>query len=214
MPQTDDRAFSRIAADPPPDLDAVRRDLFAELDRGAASSSRGFHLPVISTVDAARSQAAARTVVLRGFDAEAGTLRCHTDLRSPKVDELRGTPHACWVFYDRGSRTQVVAEGRTTVHTDDAVADAAWAGSRTESLRCYLAPHPPGEESGDRTVNLPPDLTDRRPTPEEAAAGRENFAVLQTTVGRFDLLYLTRNGNFRAEWHRDGSDWRGNWVMP
>ena len=214
MSDTDDQRLAIMASEPPPGLPEVRRALFSELDAASRTSSHGFHLAVIATVDAAASHAAARTVVLRSFDPEDAVLQCHTDRRSPKIEELRGTQHACWVFYDPESRVQIVAEGGTTIHTDDSVADAAWAGSRIESLRSYLARHPPGERANARTVNLPPDLTDRVPTSEEAAAGRKNFAVLQTRVKRFDVLCLTRNGNFRAEWLRIGNDWQGSWLQP
>ena len=206
------RPFAWIFHSDDRSLDRAREEMFEMLAVGASKASHGFHLPVVATFDAADGRPSCRTVVLRHFDAGGPLVQCHTDARSPKVAEVRGTPAASWTFYDRESRVQVVAEGAASVHTNDAVADAAWDRSRTESLRCYLAPKTPGERVSLPDPNLPEDLIGKVPSEERAAEGRGNFAVVRTLVTRFDLLILKSTGNVRAEFVREGGGWSQSWI--
>ena len=214
MPQSDDkpRPFAWVAEGDNADLGRLRSEIFDALSLGASKGSHGFHLPVIATFDAAAGRPASRTVVLRGFDRDVAAIQCHTDARTPKVRELDATPSSSWTFYDRDARVQVVAEGPTTTHTDDEIADAAWEGSRVESLRCYLAPQPPGRPMDRRSYNLPDDLVGQVPTKELAELGRENFAVVRTEIATLDFLLLKREGNIRALFERTAGGWRDGWI--
>ena len=206
------RPFAWLADEESPDLSRLMAEVCDALQTAADKAAHGFHLPVLATYDAALERPACRTVVLRTFDEDAMAVQCHTDVRTPKVAHLRETPAASWTFYDRDARVQLVAEGRTTVHTGDAVAEVAWDASRLESLRCYLAPKPPGESMTARAYNLPPDLVDEVPTANEARAGRKNFAVIRTELEVLELLLLKHQGNLRVMFRRDADGWSQSWV--
>ena len=198
------------------DLDTLLDGIWTQLPAAVASSKHGWHLPMIAT---GGQQPHVRTVVLRDAarqsnDGDGGPIvACHTDARSPKVTQLRLTPHASWCFYDRENRVQLVADGPTQVHTDDAVAEAGWDRSSLSSRRCYLAPAAPGDPLDAARPNLPEHLVGQLPSEEEVAVGRENFAVLQTRVQRLDFLFLAFDGNLRAEFtlQPDGS-FDGQWI--
>ena len=187
-------------------LDRLPALLWQHLQAATESAKHPFHLPTLCTVDPDQHPAA-RVVVLRRVEPGTHELICHTDRRAPKIAELRANPATAWLFYDGPAKLQLRVTGRSSVHTDDALADAQWDASTLSSRRCYLAPAAPGDavlddagnESATPSPNLPEALRHRVPTAAEAAPGRVNFAVIRTVVQRFDALVLHHAGHRRAE---------------
>jgi len=199
-------------------LDELIHDCWVRLTRAVRDRRHPWRLPVLATVDG-EGAPAARTVVLREVMREAAVLGCHTDRRSPKIEEIRADPRVAWTFYDPGSKLQVRARGRATVHLvtdDDPIALARWADTSLPSRRCYLAPHVPGTACDVPSPNLPDALESRNPDAAESEAGRVNFAVLRTRVERFDVLALHAAGHERAAFEFDeaGQVVRSTWLEP
>lgn len=190
-----------------PDLDALRSDIGALLARAVKDRRSALHTPVIATrgVDGLPK---ARVVVLRAYDPQAGTLRFHTDKRGNKISELAADPHLSFAFYDPHARIQIRAETRASVHTDDAVADAAWASSQRMSRVCYgVAPAPGTPIPRADDFQLPEDDA-------AVAAGRDNFTAIVCTILNLEYLYLRHEGHQRARFTRDGGKWQGIWLTP
>jgi hypothetical protein len=189
------------------DLAGTFAELWRLLAEGAAQGRSGFHLPALATLGA-EGTPRLRTVVLRAADRSAGTLRFHCDRRSDKAAEILANPACALAAYDEAAKIQIRVEGRATLHTDDAVAEAAWAGSRAMSRVCYAAEPGPGTAlpaGGAYTL------------PDEASAvplGRPHFAAVIVRAERLDLLYLDRRGHRRAAWRREEPDWQGGWIAP
>lgn len=189
------------------DLAAFRAEAWRRLGEGAETGRSPFHMPALATVDA-QGHPRLRTVVLRDADGARGTLRFHCDARSDKAREIEAGSGAALHAYDAGAKLQVRIEGLARLHRDDALADAAWTGSRAMSRVCYgIAPAPgtPLAEGGAYT------LPDQDP---EARIGRENFCAVVVRAERLDLLYLDRRGHRRAVFLRDGEGWQAAWVAP
>jgi hypothetical protein len=147
----------------------------------------------------------ARTVVLRGADEHAMALRFHTDRRSPKFVALRADPRCVWVFYDPGARVQIRVHAEARLHTDDAIADAAWEASAAQSRRCYASvdipsaviPAPGPQPGGDD---------------QDWKSAREHFAMIATMVVGMDWLWLHHAGHRRARFDQSTPD--GVWIQP
>ena len=200
-----------MSREPPPafydDLEASLAELWRLLGEGAARGRSGFHLPALATL-APDGRPRLRTVVLRAADREAGTLRFHCDRRSAKAAELAAAPACALAAYDADAKVQIRVEGTANLHTDDAAAEAAWAGSRAMSRVCYGAAPAPG-------TALP--AGDAYTLPDEAAAtevGRPHFAAVVVRAAALEFLYLDRRGHRRAGWRRDGDGWVGGWLAP
>lgn len=188
------------------DLDAARAEVWRLLAAGPALRRNAFHMPALATVDA-RGWPQVRTVVLRAADPVAGALRFHCDRRSDKAAELAASGIAALHGYDSESKIQIRVSGPATLHTDDALAEAAWAGSMAMSRVCYGADPAPG-------ARLPAGDAYTLPDPDTALTlGRPNFCAVVVTLARLEFLYLDRRGHRRAAWDRaDG--WRGVWLAP
>ncbi|MEP2737278.1 MAG: flavin-binding protein [Erythrobacter sp.] len=190
-------------------LDDVKAEIFQRLDMGAKQRKSPMHSPVVGTADADQ-----RIMVLREFDAEARTLRFHTDARSPKCDIVGAGAPVGVLFYDFEAKTQIRARGLGRIESEGAVTDAAWASSTNFAKRCYLAEHAPGDGSGEGTSGLPEWAEGINPTDDQVGPARENFAVLLVELNRLDWLYLANSGHRRAVFEADECGWNGRWVVP
>ena len=144
-----------------------------------------------------------RTVVLRGCDVDARTLRFHTDTRSGKIAELAANPLAAMHFYDAGAKIQLRLGVRLSL-LDGAAYDAAWAATRPMSRECYQVTQAPGSR-----------LDDPYAVAFDAAAtqdGEDHFVPVLAAVERMEWLYLAARGHRRALFDFTADDM--SWLVP
>jgi pyridoxamine 5'-phosphate oxidase len=190
------------------DLDACFAELWRLLGEGTERGRSGFHLPALATLDAAGNPRL-RTVVLRAADPQTGTLRFHCDRRSDKASEIARNGACALTAYDGGTAVQIRVEGRGTLHTEDALADAAWAAALPMSRVCYGTAPGPGTAIPAGGAYALPDAD------EALTLGRPHFAAVVVQVEALDFLYLDRRGHRRARWERDApGPWQGRWLVP
>ncbi|WP_019904032.1 pyridoxamine 5'-phosphate oxidase family protein [Methylobacterium sp. 77] len=189
------------------DLDASLGHVWRLLEDGPRLRHNAFHMPTLATVDA-RGRPQVRTIVLREADSRTGTLRFHCDRRSRKAAEIAATGRAALHGYDTPGKVQIRISGPAALHTDDALAEAAWAGSLAMSRVCYgVEPGPGSELASGEAYTLPE-------TDEAIAAGRPNFCAAVVSADAIEFLFLDRRGHRRAAWRRDGAVWTGTWLAP
>ncbi|MFK7817431.1 MAG: pyridoxamine 5'-phosphate oxidase family protein [Planctomycetaceae bacterium] len=192
----------------PRSLPEIESDIWERLAGSVSGEPGGWRLPVMTT-----SGPHARTIVLRAVSQQARELVFHTDVRSPKVQQLQSNSAANLVFYDTTSMTQIVVQGTAKVHTDDELTDREWNCTPGSSRRAYLAPMAPGQRTTEPSVNLPQSVVGRIPDESELEAGRTNFAVISVGVTSIDWLHLDRDGNLRALFEYDaGQEFSATWL--
>ena len=169
--------------------------IWQELAVGDSQRKHPYHVPAIATVSPTQS-ARVRTVVLRASSQEGRFVQFHTDMRSPKVTEIRDNSSVAALFYNPETKFQLRISGVAVVHHEDSIADSAWEKTRLLSRRCYLST-PPGEPLNKQNFGLPEKLTGRQPTEKESAAARVNFGVVRITVEEIDALELHYSGHKR-----------------
>ena len=190
-------------------LDDVRADLTRRLVRAAKDRRSPMHVPAVITSDVD-----ARVMVLREFNSGDWALRFHTDTRAPKVAAIEADPRMAVLFYDKGAKIQIRAQGRGRVLADDPKTQEAWENGTNFARRCYLGDGP-GTLSDEPTSGLPDEFEGHEPTDEQLVPARENFAILMVDLEELDWLYLAHTGHVRAQFARDDSgEWQGRWVSP
>lgn len=203
-------AVDDVAPRPEPvffnDLDETLAEAWRLLARGVADRRSPMHHPTVATIGV-DGRPRLRTVVLRGVDAAERRLRFHTDLRSEKVTELRVEPGIALHAYDPRAKIQLRVEGRATIHSDDAVAEAAWAASRPMSRVCYGTSPAPGRPLAEASAFTLPDETD-------TDGGRTNFAAVLITVTSIEWLYLAYGGHRRALFRFEPDGVERTWLVP
>lgn len=185
------------------DLTASLQEAFRLLADAVPNRRSPFHTPTIASLDDAGAPSL-RTVVLRGFDAEARSLRFHTDRRSDKARGIARDPRVMMHFYDAALHIQLRVAGRAVLHLEDAVADAAWDGSRSSSRMCYAAP-----DASGAIVPGPPAA------PTDSEIGRPHFAAVIIGFHRLEWLWLAAAGHQRARfiWDEAGI-LTADWIAP
>ncbi len=184
------------------DLGGTLAEAWRLLSRGVADRRSPLHTPAVATTGLDGSPQV-RTVVLRGVDPSARTLRFHTDRRSGKFLELTANPRVAVLGYDNPHKIQLRIGGLAHLHHADEVAQAAWALSQARSRVCYTQPVAPGTAMEDASVTLEP-----------LASGEENFVVVVVSIEAIEWLYLAHAGHRRARFRFEDEEWRANWLAP
>lgn len=183
------------------DLEAIRRDVQGRLGRAARDRNSSMHIPAVAT-----GGGDARLMVLREFDAAGWRLRFNTDARSPKVAAIEADPRVGVLFYDAEAKVQIRCRGRGTILTEGALVDAAWSEADSYARRCYLG-EAPGTRVSQPSSGLPEWVEGKRPSEDELAPARANFALLLVEVEEIDWYHLAHTGHRRALLRRDGGEW-------
>jgi hypothetical protein len=185
------------------DIMASLQEAFRLLADAVPNRRSPFHTPTIASLDDTGAPSL-RTVVLRGFDAEARALRFHTDRRSDKARGIARDPRVMMHFYDAALHVQMRVAGHAMLHLDDAAADAAWDGSQRSSRMCYAAPDAPSA-----IVPAPPAA------PKDSDIGRPHFAAVVISFHRLEWLWLAAAGHQRARFIWDeASNLTADWIAP
>jgi pyridoxamine 5'-phosphate oxidase len=194
-------------------LPEIEKEIWKSLVQGAERGRDGFHTFVIGNqTDDGVDQ---RTVVLRGVEPGENIIFCHSDARSPKVQDLKKYPKVSLLFYDAMRKFQLRIQAIARVHESDFLADKHWMRTRLSSRKCYLTTLPPGvfvETPGD---NIPDVFQGRDPYLEESEQGKAYFALISFQITRIDWLYLSSQGHRRALFQYDEiGGFEANWINP
>ena len=141
-----------------------------------------------------------RSLMLRAADEAAGTIAMFTDLRTPKMAELRADPRASLLVYLADRQLQLRLSGHITPTQGDALA-SIWAKLPPEARGNYGVTPAPGT-----------------PIEQAHAYARDtdqpqNFAQLTFTAATLEATALATSPHARALFKR-ADDWRGEWIAP
>ncbi len=192
--------------------EGIERDSWDMLVNGALNSKEPFHFPVLGTQGAGEPEL--RIVVLREAIQTQKQLIIHTDIRSPKISQLKHNSRVGFLFYDPQRLIQLRIKARATIYHQDDLAAKQWQSCQISSRRAYLGKSP-GNLSSVVTHGLPDHLQGTLPSPEESEAGFVNFAAIVCQVTSMDWLWLYGEGHQRAQFTYDkAGKWLADWVTP
>ena len=190
------------------DTNEIFLETWRLLSQGVVDRKSGFHHLTVASIGKG-GQPRLRTVILRGCEPQSWALRFHTDIRSTKIAELRNDLRVSLQFYDPQMRIQIRLEGKASIHGDDAIADAAWAGSRIFSRQCYGIMPSPGT-----TIPEAGDYYWPQQTNEATIGGRDNFCAVSVEASSFEWLYLASTGHRRASFTKTADGFQAKWLAP
>jgi 3-hydroxyisobutyrate dehydrogenase len=178
----------------------LEQDCWSRLVTGAVKSRTPFHTPSL------------RTVVLRKTLPEERELRFHTDIRSPKWNELLINPSMSALFYDASERIQLRVKGKTVLHHTDDMTAKAWQTTSLSSRKCYLTQFSPSSFTDSSTSGLTEAIEYENFTLEDSEVGYENFGIVSIHVQSIDWLWLNHAGHRRAFF--DYEKGVNSWMVP
>lgn len=171
------------------DLKQIDATAWATLSDAARDPQAEFRYLALCTLDAA-SRPQARTLVLRQADSVMRTLTFHTDVRSPKWQEMMANPQVTVLGYALQTRLQLRLQGRVEQYADGSeIASAAWSRLPAHTRNTYTG-GPPGEEREHEDRAAAASTTDE--------AGRQHFGVVVMRVSTLEWYQLQKEHNQRA----------------
>jgi 3-hydroxyisobutyrate dehydrogenase len=191
-------------------LTDLEQDCWSRLVMGAVKSRTPFHTPSLATL--ANGEVSLRTVVLRKTLPEERELRFHTDIRSPKWNELLINPSMSALFYDASERIQLRVKGKTVLHHTDDMTAKAWQTTSLSSRKCYLTQFSPSSFTDSSTSGLTEAIEYENFTLEDSEVGYENFGIVSIHVQSIDWLWLNHAGHRRAFF--DYEKGVNSWMVP
>lgn len=199
--------MSRVACD----LSCVDEAAWEALAAAATHPQAAFRYLNLCTVDAGiRPQA--RMVVLRVVDQKRRMLEIHTDIRSPKWQELLVNPQAALLGFCPLTRIQLRLQGSVKLHWPESDhANAAWETLSVWTRRTYNG-GPPGDQLAFGTGSPPITAL----TGGLGADGKSHFGVIVFQAHILDWSELRQQDNRRAHFSYDesGSVAQCQWTNP
>lgn len=191
-------------------LNDLEQDCWSRLVTGAKKSRTPFHTPSIATL--ANGEVSLRTVVLRKTLTVERELRFHTDIRSPKWNELLINPSISALFYDASERIQLRVKGKAVLHHTNDLTAKAWETTSLSSRKCYLTLHSPSNFADSSTSGLTEYIEQENFTLAESEVGYENFGIVSILVQSIDWLWLNHAGHRRAFFDYEKN--KNQWMIP
>jgi 3-hydroxyisobutyrate dehydrogenase len=191
-------------------LNDLEKDCWARLVTGAVKSRTPFHTPSIATLH--QGEVNLRTVVLRKTLPTERELRFHTDIRSPKWQELSHNSSISALFYDESDRIQLRVKGKAVLHQTNEITAEAWQKTTLSSRCCYLTEHSPSSFSAISTSGLSEDIEQENFTLAASESGYSNFGIVSIHVQSIDWLWLNHAGHRRAFF--DYEKGANSWLIP
>jgi len=193
-------------------LESIEKECWSLLMEGAAKGKSAFHTFVLGTRSS--NSIEMRTLVLRRMEKNSRSLFTHTDLRSPKAQQLRECSTCSLLFYDPVRRVQLRLEAEPFLHEGNEVADRIWNHTNMSARKSYLSARPPGTPLSMPEDGLPSHLNGCDPRPEESEDGRQNFLVVEFRVKSIDWLFLNAQGHRRAKFSYPSDELEACWINP
>ncbi len=191
-------------------LSELEQDCWDRLVSGAVKSRTPFHTPSIATLH--QGDVSLRTVVLRKTLPTERELRFHTDVRSPKWQELSQNPSISALFYDGLERIQIRVKGKAFLHHSNEITDEAWQKTSISSRKCYLTRFSPSSFTEESSSGLSENIENENFTLAESESGYSNFGIVSIHVQSIDWLWLNHAGHRRA--YFDYEKGVNSWMIP
>lgn len=183
------------------DLPKLIVHIWNSLKSAAENQGHPWRIPALATVSP-DGRPAVRSVVLRRALVETFTLVAHTDVRSPKVVDLRVSPATEWLFYDHESQVQIRLQGESRIITSGTEYEEAWVSTPGVLRPNYNSADPPGSPMGGRKRS------------SDQSDGKGNFALIASEIFRMDWLQLMPPEHERYLFTRTGMSWEGIGIVP
>ena len=177
----------------------VLSEAWGLLAKGAGDPGSAWRVLTLANVTA-EGAPGARSVVLRGVDAQARVAIVHSDLRSPKIAGLARDRRTALLGWDAGRRVQIRLDGVIGI-AGPAETDAAWEALPEASRATYAGALAPGTpmDAPEATLGMP---------------DRSIFAVLRLEVAAIEYLSLRHGAHRRARFGWLDGKLAATWLAP
>lgn len=193
------------------ELSDYEKASWEQLENASHDPEAPFRYLTVCSVDQ-NLQPQARTMVLRAVLERSRELEFHTDIRSPKWEELQQNQRATVLGYCPESRLQLRLQGTVTLHAPGTKqAQSAWSKLSHWTRQTYA-----GGPPGDELAFEPAQVTSISSEGADRSEGQIYFGILTFRATSLDRFQLQRQNNQRMlfQYNSSGSLASENWVNP
>ncbi len=174
-------------------------ELKDDLQKGVHQKGHPFRYCTMATVGLDK-MARLRTVVLRRISKDM-KLTFYTDKRSKKLVHIKENNKVSLLFYHPKKLLQIKVEGLATVVTDKNQLQKYWSGVQPNSRKDYTTSSAPGSS----IIN---------PDHIEYLDDQNYFCILEIEPFKVEYLKLQRPNHLRVRFSNNGTDWKGEFLVP
>ncbi len=159
-------------------------------------------------------------MIVRDFEHSARSMTFFTDVRIPKISQIRNDARVSLLFYDPEEKNQMRIEGHAQTVAGGEPTRIAWDALPVPARRDYMADQAPAFVSSIPTSGLPEEFDHTNVDLASTEHAYENFAIMAVKFVTLDWLFLADSGNRRArhEWSKDETPFRkpcrSAWLVP
>lgn len=149
-----------------------------------------------------------RTLVFRSLDADSAVLSVISDLRTPKIAELRGDPRAsiCWYFTRSREQFRLACSTTILVHGIDGVdLTSQWKALSAQGKKQFLWGEPKTRRVDDGPLQA---------TVPDNSSPPPHFCQINFHVAEVDYLNLKANPQYRELHQLQDGQWSSVSVIP
>ncbi len=180
---------------------------------GALDRKHAFHTPIFSNLDQ-KNTVKSRIVVLRKFDPNSLKLNFHTDIRSPKIKELKQNNNSYFVFYDAKIKIQLRIKTNSIINYQNDLTKKTWQKTSLSSRKCYLTKKNPSAKANFPEDGIPKKFTGTDPSKLESEKGYNNFTIIENIIINIDWLHLASSGHRRLNISFNKEEPKFDWLIP
>jgi pyridoxine/pyridoxamine 5'-phosphate oxidase len=149
-----------------------------------------------------------RTIVLRECNVEARSISFVTDIRSPKVAEIRKDARVGLLGYDHQSCVQLRLSGLAAIVTHEFERKEVWKRLRPSTLEMFNAASAPSTvlaegQPGEETI-----------TGTDEATSYDRYALIKVTIDRLEQLDLSSEPHRRFAFDCSEDSWQITRLAP
>lgn len=181
-------------------LEEIFQNIWQQLRRGKSDRKHPFRFGTFVTMN--DSFPNPRTVVVRKVEQTTAEIWLYTDIRTPKIEEIRKYSKVSWHFYHPKQQIQLRIYGITTILHNEAITNEIWQNLPDYGKSDYLTRQAPGSLKVSDSKRL------------LSVNNSDNFCVVVTKIQKIDWLQLSRNGHQRAAFELQNGDWNSHWLVP
>ena len=179
--------------------DAFFTELKEDLKNGATENGHPFRYFTLATMGV-DTIARLRTVVLRKV-SEKLQLTFYTDKRSKKVTHIKENSKVSMLFYNPEKLFQLRIDGIASIIKDEKTKRDYWNKIEARSKKEYTTTAVPGS-----VIENPDTL--------EYMGNENHFCAIEIQPFKIEYLKLKRPNHLRVRFSKEGTVWKGEFLVP
>ena len=184
------------------DLDKIESLIWDNLYQGKNNKKSDFHTPTLVTK---RNEINPRTLILRDVNKNDLLITFFTDQRTNKKKDIDNNNTSSIHVYDKKKKIQVCFYGKANISQNNIISQQYWKKISNLSKLNYASKKNPGSKI------LSPSNVDFFKN-EDKAYG--NFAVINVKVYKILWLFLSKQGNRKAQFEYSKNKLKSLWLTP